>query len=413
MQVKKTAGMVILALSLVLLLITSAGCVSQAADKGPLDTEADSGDYRTVTDSRGVEVKIPAEITSVVTVSDGLVEGVMYALGVEDTLSGLGSACIQKDWTYSYPTDDGGYVNGSGGCNIMQVLYPEIRELPLVMESGSAMNYETLASLEPDVVIIRPGSCSLQEKDSETAKKTIETIESLGIPLVVLYSPNCYEDASLSRISDEIGIIGDVFGKKEEAEEIAGYLESQTAFVEERTADIPEDEKPSVLMFGLSPTHRAQGGAGVVQGLGTTESYMIEDSVNAINAYQVEAGAFQIVNTEHVLALDPDVIVLCTAWGYHPPGELTEATYYESLRELSAVKTGRVMSLPWTPCNCAKRLEYPVDLMVIAKAAYPERFEDVALDKWLVGFYKNVYGVDDNTAEKLRAAQWMDWCVEE
>ncbi|EHQ36401.1 ABC transporter substrate-binding protein [Methanoplanus limicola] len=413
MQVKGTAGWIISISALVFLLIFSAGCVSQTAEKGPLDTVADSGDYRTITDSRGVEVKIPAEITRVVTVSDGLVEGVMYALGVEDTLSGLGSACIQKDWTYSYPTDDGGYVNGSGGCNIMQVLYPEIRELPLVMQSGSAMNYETLSSLEPDVVILRLGSCSLQEKDSETAKKTIETIESLGIPLVVLYSPNCYEDASLSRISDEIGIIGDVFGKKEEAEEIAGYLESQTAFVEERTADIPEDEKPSVLMFGLSPTHRAQGGAGVVQGLGTTESYMIEDSVNAINAYQVEAGAFQIVNAEQVLALDPDVIVLCTAWGYHPPGELTEATYYESLRELSAVKTGRVMSLPWTPCNCAKRLEYPIDLMVIAKAAYPEKFENVALDEWLTGFYKNVYGVDDNTAEKLRAAQWMNWCVEE
>lgn len=166
-------------------------------------------------------------------------------------------------------------------------------------------------------------------------------------------------------------------------------------------------------MFGLSPTHRAQGGAGVVQGLGTTESYMIEDVVNAKNAFQVDAGNFQIVNTEQVLALDPDVIVLCTAWGYHPPGELTEATYYSSLRELSAVKNGRVMSLPWTPCNCVKRLEYPIDLMVIAKAAYPDKFDDIELDDWLLEFYMNVYGVDQATAEKLRTAQWMDWCVEE
>ena len=140
---------------------------------------------------------------------------------------------------------------------------------------------------------------------------------------------------------------------------------------------------------------------------------MIEDVVNARNAYQVDAGEFQIVNTEQVLALDPDVIVLCTAWGYHPPGELTEATYYETLRELTAVKKGRVMSLPWTPCNCAKRLEYPIDVMVIAKAAYPELFEDIDLEDWLIEFYMNVYGVDQAKAEDLLHAQWMEWCVKE
>jgi iron complex transport system substrate-binding protein len=405
----KQSYLIALAFTALILVAAFAGCTGQ--EPGVADT-TQGDEYRTVVDSRGVAVQVPVKIERVVTVSDGLVEGVMYALGVEDSLIGIGSSCIQKDWTYSYPTDDGGFVNGSGGCNVMQVLNPEIKELPLVMQSGAAMNYETLSSLNPDVVILRLGSCSIQEKDSETAKKTIETIESLGIPLIVLYSPNCYSDPSLIQISNEIEIIGDVFGKREEATEIAEYLESQVAFVEERTSGISNDEKPSVLMFGLSPTHRAQGGAGVVQGLGTTESYMIEDVVNARNAYQVDAGTFQIVNTEQVLALDPDVIVLCTAWGYHPPGELTEATYYGSLRELSAVKNGRVMSLPWTPCNCAKRLEYPIDVMVIAKAAYPERFEDISLDDWLLEFYQNVYGVDQDTAKDLRTAQWMDWCVE-
>jgi len=35
---------------------------------------------RTVVDSRGVEVQIPAEINCVVTISDGLVEGTMTVL---------------------------------------------------------------------------------------------------------------------------------------------------------------------------------------------------------------------------------------------------------------------------------------------------------------------------------------------
>ncbi|WP_440956575.1 ABC transporter substrate-binding protein [Methanosarcina sp. Mfa9] len=406
----KQSYIVALAFTALILVTAFAGCTGKGTEVA--DATAPGDGYRTVVDSRGVAVEIPRNVTRVATVSDGLIEGTMYALGVEDTLVGIGSSALQSEWTYSYPIDDGGFVNGSGGHHVVKELVKDIGDLPFFVQYGTAMNYETLSSLNPDVVIIRLGSCTFWE-DTENAQKTIDMIESLDIPLVVLYSPNCYNDPSLSQISNEIEIIGDVFGKREEAAEIASYLESQVALVEERTSDIPEEEKPSVLMFGLSPAHRAEGGAGVVQGLGTTESYMIEDVVNAKNAYQVDVGTFQIVNTEQVLALEPDVIVLCTAWGYHPPGELTEATYYGPLRELSAVKNGRVMSLPWTPCNCAKRLEYPIDVMVIAKAAYPERFEDINLDDWLLEFYHNVYGVDRGTAEKLRTAQWMDWCVEE
>ena len=193
-------------------ILFSAGCVSenQPADENKSDLSG-SG-YRTVVDSRGVEVEVPSDIKRVVTVSDGLIEGTMYALGVEDTLVGIGSSALQSEWTYSYPTDDGGFVNGSEGHHVIKELIGNIDEIPLFTQYGSAMNYETLSSLDPDVVIVRLGSCTFWE-DTETAQKTIDMIDSLGIPLVVLYSPNCYDDASLSRISDEIEIIGDVFGK--------------------------------------------------------------------------------------------------------------------------------------------------------------------------------------------------------
>ncbi|HOV52702.1 MAG TPA: iron ABC transporter substrate-binding protein, partial [Methanothrix sp.] len=67
----------------------------------------------------------------------------------------------------------------------------------------------------------------------------------------------------------------------------------------------------------------------------------------------------------------------------------------------------------WTPCNCAKRQEYPIDVMVIAKAAFPDRFKDIDLGQWLLDFYQNVYGVNQETAKKLRSAQWMDWAAED
>jgi iron complex transport system substrate-binding protein len=80
---------------------------------------------------------------------------------------------------------------------------------------------------------------------------------------------------------------------------------------------------------------------------------------------------------------------------------------------LEAVKDHRVWALPWTPYNCAKRLEYPIEVMVTAKAAYPQLFNDIKIHEWVLDFYKTVYHVDNGTAISLRSIQWLDWTVEE
>nr|MBP7246491.1 hypothetical protein [Brachymonas sp.] len=64
------------------------------------------------------------------------------------------------------------------------------------------------------------------------------------------------------------------------------------------------------------------------------------------------------------------------------------------------------------PMNCARRVEYPLDMLVIAKAAYPEQFKDIKVHEFALKFYKDVYKVDDKTAKGLRSTQWLDWTVE-
>ncbi|CCK81334.1 hypothetical protein [Desulfobacula toluolica] len=39
--------------------------------------------------------------------------------------------------------------------------------------------------------------------------------------------------------------------------------------------------------------------------------------------------------------------------------------------------------------------------------------KDITFAAWLLDFCKNVYGVDNETAKKLRSVQWMDWTLEE
>jgi len=366
---------------------------------------------RTVVDGRGVEVQIPVEIERVVTVSDGLVEGVMYGLDVEDTIVGVGSKCLQSVYNFTWPSVTGTPIDYEDGMNTAAYLNPNLMNLPLIGLSGQAINYESLAALDPDLVIIRLGDCTLRY-DDENVQKTIDTIESLGIPLLVLKSTHFTERADISTIQEEIQIIGSAFGKETEASRMGAFLEEKIAFVTNRTQGISESDKPAVLVLGLSPTARKTGGAGVVYGLDTIEAHFIEDLVSAKNAYRDDA-YFKTVNTEQILAIDPDVIVLSTSYGFHPPEELHTAPYYQNLQELKAVEEKKVYSLPYTPCNCDKRLEYPLEVMIIAKAAYPDRFHDVDLAEWTEDFYMGLYGVDRQTSENLLERQWLGWMLED
>ncbi|KYC46612.1 MAG: Periplasmic binding protein [Candidatus Methanofastidiosum methylothiophilum] len=388
------------------LILLSIGCAS-TQDAGSKNT----GQFRNVTDSRGVTVKVPVEINRVVTISDGLVEEVMTVLGEQNKIVGLGSACIARDWSYTYDSVSGGQFIYTNGKHVAYYLNPKLKELPVIADD--IVNYEGIASLKPDVVIMRVGDCTIWTNNvkDEIVTKTITTIEASGIPLIVLYSPNCYETPDMKKLSDEILIIGSVFGKEEKARNLSNFIEAQVNAISERTKNIPEDQRTEVLIFGLSPSARKQGGAGVVFGTDTLESFFIEKLANAKNAYQ-DKGYFKTLSTEQILALNPDTIVLATAAGYHPPKELYEAPYYQNLKSLDAIKNKRVTAFPWTPCNCAKRLEYPIDVMIIAMTAYPDKFSDIDLENWLISFYQGVYGVDKESSNAILSAQWMDWVKE-
>jgi len=115
------------------------------------------------------------------------------------------------------------------------------------------------------------------------------------------------------------------------------------------------------------------------------------------------------LNTEHVLALNPGVLILPTSNGYHPPRELYDTPDFKHLSMLKAVRERRIYALPWSPCNCDQRLEYPINVMVMAKAAYPQLFADIKLEGWMISFFRNVYHVDDKTANRLIDVLWMGW----
>lgn len=365
---------------------------------------------RTVTDMRGKAVAIPVDPKRVVTIDDGFVEGVMTHLGVIKKVVGIGSWSMKRDYKYQFETVLGEKYEHRG-WNTMKFLHPWLDDLPCVNSpQGNVINFETLAKGEPDLVILRVGDCTVTAGNTEGAKKTMDTIESLGIPLIALYSPTCFGGEDMSSMKQEMSIVGEVFGNREKAEKLADRLATVETMIRERTAGIPEEKKTRLLYFGLNPAIRNKGGSGSVWGVDTPESYIIETVTGAKNAYTGK-GYGVSMSAEQVYALEPDVIVLPTANGYHPPRELYDAPYYTNLAELKAVKDRRVYAMPWTPMNCARRLEYPLDMLIIAKAAYPDRFKDVMVHSFALQLYKDLYGVDDVTAGGLAATQLLDWML--
>ncbi len=365
---------------------------------------------RTLTDMRGVSVTVPDEPKAVATIDDGFIEEVMTHLGVIDRVKVIGSWSMKRDYRYTIPSRIG-ESREYRGWSTMKYLHPWLNDLPCVNSpQGNIISFETLASAGPDVVLLRVGDTPTGT-DREKVTRTVETIEALGIPLVVLYSPTWFRSSDLSSMKVEAGIIGELFGMREKAERLADSLAQTETMIRERTKSIPENERPSVLLFGLRPDVRKKGGAGSVHGVDTPESYIIEQVVHARNAFRGKGTAVPM-SAEQVYACNPDVIILPTANGYHPPKELYEAPYYETLQELEAVRNRRVYALPWSPMNASRRLEYPLDMLIIAKAAYPERFADVSVYDFALKFYQDVYGVDENTAKGLRSTQLLDWMAE-
>ncbi len=366
---------------------------------------------RTVTDMRGKTVEIPDKLNRVATIDDGFVEGVMTNLGVIDAVDMIGSWSMKRDYKYKFTAENGDEWSHQG-WSTMKVLHPWLDEKVCINSpQGNIINFEALAAGNPEVVILRLGDCTVGAGAREAAEKTINTIEALGIPLIVLHSPTWFKSADLSTMKDEGRIIGEMFGKERQGSALMDKLASVEQLIRERTKDIPEHEKPRVLFMGLSPNVRKKGGAAAVYGTDAPESYIIEKVAGAKNAFS--GNGFGVpLSAEQIYAIDPDIILLPTANGYHPPRELIEGPAFKNLRELRAIQNKKIYAMPWTPMNCARRLEYPLDMLIIAKSAYPDRFADINVYEFAKNFYKDVYGVDDLIAEKLRSHQLLDWMKE-
>ena len=195
------------------------------------------------------------------------------------------------------------------------------------------------------------------------------------------------------RIVEEYQTLAKLFGKEEKAKTYLDLNQKYTDLLEERLSDLKEGERRTIYYEGYSDYKSVNKTAG-----GQT----LIDMAGGINIAAEEEAAYPEISDEWLLENNPNMILkLISSTNKEVFGEtVTDAQKaqkeYEKLlsrpgwKDMQAVKDGNVLLLSGTISTNA--LGSIVGSVYMAKALYPERFQDLDPQKVHEEIYTALYG---------------------
>ena len=301
-------------------------------------TESNAHNERTITDGAGRQVEVPEKVESIVCVGVGALRYTCY-MGAAELVVGVEDCEKEPVISRLY-----NYVN-----------IEKFRDLPVIGTNGNPFP-EEIINLAPDVIVMSK-SASVEADDLQA--KT-------GTPVVVIPG----SDTTLDQDAyDTIRILGELYGKQDRATELTTYLKDIQKDLDDRTKDIPESEKPSVYVGGVS----FKGHHGFE---GTEAGYGPFDLIHAKNLADTtgQTGAFNI-DLEQVLSWDPDIIFVdFNGMSLINEDYAKNPDYYNSL---TAVEEDKVYSQISFRSNASNLETALADAYYAACVMYPKVFADV------------------------------------
>ena len=321
---------------IVALILTVAVCIGLLAGCGAVGTN--NGNTRIITDSAGRQVEVPEKIDSVVCVGVGALRYTCY-MGAQDLVIGVEDYETKAGMSRLY-----NYVN-----------FDKFKDLPVIGTNGQPYT-EELIKLAPDVIVMSK-SASVEADDLQA--KT-------GTPVVVVPG----SDATLDQNAyDTIRILGELYGKQARATELKDYLEGVQKDLDDRTKEIPEEQKPSVYVGGVSFKGH-HGFEGTEAGYGPFALIRAKNLADTTG----QTGAFNI-DPEQMLSWDPDIIFV----DFNGMSLINEdfaknPDYYNSL---TAVQEGKVYSQISFRSSASNLETALADAYYAACVMYPQQFADI------------------------------------
>lgn len=358
---KSTTKIIALLLALVLALglcacgNSSAPAESAAPAESEAPADAPAADTRIIVDAKGREVEIPETVESIICVGVGALRYTCYVQGQELV---VGVEEYEKE----------------GGMDRMYnyVNYDLFKDLPAIGGNGEPWE-EEIIKLNPQVIVM---SFSSKADPDELQAKT-------GIPVVSIPGSDTTLD---DNAFETIRILGELYGKEERAEELTAYLHSIEDDLNQRTAGVPDEDKPSAYVCGVS-----------FKGLhgfeGTEANYGPFVLINAKNLAD-ESGqelAYD-VDLEQVITWDPDVIFV----DYNGLALINEdyAAHPDYYNSLTAVKEGKVYAQVSFRSYASNLDTALVDAYYAASILYPEQFADVDIEAKIGEIFETILGAN-------------------
>ncbi len=306
---------------------------------------AGSRDGRVVTDMAGRTMVINREVKRIITTFKPSTLFIL-CLGLQHKLVGIDTSSKRDKLTLA--------------------VFPDVIKVTGVGSKTMGINFETLVSLKPDLVILYP------QKNGLALAKRLETI---NIPSIVIIPE------TFATIKESLRLIALAAGRRTEILNIEQQMDAVLSLTAGRLSGLKEED-------------RKRGYFASTRGIfSTTTGNMLQDEVfrraGIINVSHDLAGYFQDISPEQLIKWNPDVIVL----SQHMKKQERDRLENKALLKIEAVSGKKVFQCP---SNLAP-WDFPSPMSVLAslwlaEKVYPERFSDIDIKKKINDFHYKLFG---------------------
>ncbi len=239
--------------------------------------------------------------------------------------------------------------------------HPEYADLPVIGPQFGG-DPELIAAQKPDVVFI-----------TDTATSNLDSLQSqLGIPVVGIVYGGLDTPDSVQTFYDSLTLLGQVLHKEDRATAVISYVSGLMSDLQTRTSNIPDSEKQTVYIGGLS----SRGLHGFTSTSAFYSPFTMTNSKNVVTS-ELAKNSTQVVNVdvEAIPGLNPDVIFVdYNGLSLCQQDVKDHADVYD---QLDAIKEDRVyglMGYNWYALNFDVAL---TDAYYVGAVLYPNHFADI------------------------------------
>lgn len=333
--------------SLILALVLSTMFVFTGCTPKSEETSSAKEESKTVIvkDTRGIEVTVPKKVV----VMNNSIAEIIYCLGEGDKIVGVSDA----------------------------LKFPETLAKKQRVGAAFKPDIEKVLELKPDIVF---------GYGKYVKKETIQKMEDAGTKFVSL------DGFKINSLCSDIKVLGDIFDKKEKADEYVAFINKNINMIKEKVKDIKPEEKAKVYWEGYSDYKSvSKGSAG-------DEMLKLAGVENLAGKEPV---AYPQINKEWIVEKNPELIIKVAKTklplGYGKTDTKAIETYKNKITtrtgwdKVDAVKNDKVYIISNEIATSTRSV---VGICYLAKWCYPDKFKDLDPEKVHKELIEKFYNIE-------------------